>query len=236
MAHIREGRREEWRRLSSSHLYVQNGAWNYQKMEFRILPPLCNPGSALVWGVGMCCKERGGGGGGRQQGASDYLPSASRRTEVDWVQFWIYLLSFLSADFLDCCVADQVIITISGDRFCAYNLQLSACDFAISVSVIAFLICLVFLVKDLMMVIVDFSQALRVWWCIYGCTYVLENVWTCPPCALIQLQLKTWCIYSPRPTRRNTLFPVSRLSLSTALQVGRSAYTAYYDEATPIFP
>ena len=60
------------------------------------------------------------------------------------------------------CVADQVVFEFNGDRLCAYNNQLSACNFAIAVGVIAFLICLVFLVKDFMMVIVDFSQALRV--------------------------------------------------------------------------
>ena len=91
------------------------------------------------------------------------------------------------------CVADQVVITISGDRFCAYNLQLSACDFAISVGVIAFLICLVFLVKDFMMVIVDFSQALRVWW-LYLAALSLN---VSALCIHVQLQLKTWCIYSP---------------------------------------
>lgn len=51
------------------------------------------------------------------------------------------------------------------EKVCGYNGVAACCNFAIAVGVIAFLICLAFLVKDFMMVIVDFSQAMQVKWC-----------------------------------------------------------------------
>jgi hypothetical protein len=60
------------------------------------------------------------------------------------------------------CVSDQVLVTVNGQTGCFYNANNDACNFAVAVGVIAFLICLVFLVKDFVMVIVDFSQAMKV--------------------------------------------------------------------------
>lgn len=61
------------------------------------------------------------------------------------------------------CVSDQVsgVIVIGGRVDCAYNGS-NACSFAVAVGVIAFLICLVFLVKDIFMVIIDFTAAMKV--------------------------------------------------------------------------
>ena len=47
------------------------------------------------------------------------------------------------------------------DSMCLYNGS-NACSFALAIGVLAFLICLVFLVKDVMMVVVDFSGAVLV--------------------------------------------------------------------------
>ena len=54
----------------------------------------------------------------------------------------------------------KIIVTHSAEAVLRF--PPSPCNFAIAVGVIAFLICLVFLVKDFLMVIVDFSQALKV--------------------------------------------------------------------------
>ena len=54
------------------------------------------------------------------------------------------------------CVSDQVLVTspFGGDSFCAYNLS-SACNFAVAIGVISFLICLALLVKDVMIIFVS---------------------------------------------------------------------------------
>ena len=44
---------------------------------------------------------------------------------------------------------------------CGYNLS-NACSFAIAVGVIAFLLCLTFLVKDVLFVIIDYSDTIVV--------------------------------------------------------------------------
>ena len=44
---------------------------------------------------------------------------------------------------------------------CTYNGS-NACDFAIAVGVIGFLFCLAFLVKDVMLVVIDYSNSLAV--------------------------------------------------------------------------
>ena len=59
------------------------------------------------------------------------------------------------------CITDKVYIEIEDQDRCGYN-DSSACSFAVAIGVIAFLLCLVFLVKDVLYVIVDFSQALKV--------------------------------------------------------------------------
>ena len=48
-------------------------------------------------------------------------------------------------------------------RICAYNGS-NACSFAIAVGVIAFLLCLTFLVKDVLFVIIDYSDTIVVSW------------------------------------------------------------------------
>jgi hypothetical protein len=56
------------------------------------------------------------------------------------------------------CVADQ----LSDGRSCLYNAGSNACSFAIAVGVIAFLLCLTFLVKDVLFVIIDYSDTIVV--------------------------------------------------------------------------
>lgn len=52
------------------------------------------------------------------------------------------------------CVADKVNDSTFGCLYYASN----ACGFAIAVGVIAFLLCLVFLVKDVLYVVIDYSD------------------------------------------------------------------------------
>ena len=65
------------------------------------------------------------------------------------------------------CVSDQLLnvgVSRGGDFVgigCGYNLS-NACSFAIAVGVIAFLLCLTFLVKDVLFVIIDYSDTLVV--------------------------------------------------------------------------
>ena len=60
------------------------------------------------------------------------------------------------------CVADKVIFRVTGfPSTCLYN-QSSACSFAIAVGVIGFLIFIVFLVKDILYIILDFSDGILV--------------------------------------------------------------------------
>ena len=53
------------------------------------------------------------------------------------------------------CVANQLIGPGGG---CAYNGNSDCCNFAIAVGVLGFLLCLAFLVKDVLYVIVDYSN------------------------------------------------------------------------------
>ncbi len=55
------------------------------------------------------------------------------------------------------CVADQVLYTAGTLEFCYYN-NYSACSFAIAVGVIGFLLSLAFIVKDILIVIIDYSD------------------------------------------------------------------------------
>ena len=65
------------------------------------------------------------------------------------------------------CVSDQLLnIGVSRNGVligigCGYNLS-NACSFAIAVGVIAFLLCLTFLVKDVLFVIIDYSDTIVV--------------------------------------------------------------------------
>ena len=61
------------------------------------------------------------------------------------------------------CVSDEVSVTDRNGDVCYYNGS-NACSFAVAVGVIAFLMCLVFLVKDFFMVIIDFTAAMKVSW------------------------------------------------------------------------
>ena len=71
------------------------------------------------------------------------------------------------------CVSDQL-LNVAVNRGggvvsvgCGYNLS-NACSFAIAVGVIAFLLCLTFLVKDVLFVIIDYSDTIVV--CTCTCT------------------------------------------------------------------
>lgn len=47
------------------------------------------------------------------------------------------------------------------NRYCLYNGS-GACNYALAIGVLAFLICIVFILKDVIMVLVDFSGAIIV--------------------------------------------------------------------------
>ena len=53
-------------------------------------------------------------------------------------------------------MSDKGIARFSGGNVCLYN-NSGACNYAIGIGVIAFLICIAFLFKDVAMVVVDFS-------------------------------------------------------------------------------
>ena len=57
-------------------------------------------------------------------------------------------------------MADKGYITV-GDQICLYN-QSGACSYALAIGVLAFLLCIVFLIKDVMMVVIDFSGSIIV--------------------------------------------------------------------------
>ena len=50
---------------------------------------------------------------------------------------------------------------------CGYNGNSDCCNFAIAVGVLGFLLCLVFLVKDVLYVIVDYSDNIVVSWYVH---------------------------------------------------------------------
>ena len=62
------------------------------------------------------------------------------------------------------CVADQVYQDTPVGRVCLYGNDSNACSFAIAVGVIVFLLCLTFLVKDVLFVIIDYSDTIVVSW------------------------------------------------------------------------
>ena len=70
------------------------------------------------------------------------------------------------------CVSDQLLnVTIISSSVagtgCGYHLS-NACSFAIAVGVIAFLLCLTFLVKDVLFVIIDYSDTIVVCTCTFS--------------------------------------------------------------------
>ena len=62
------------------------------------------------------------------------------------------------------CVADKVVIKAAGLSICAYNLDKNCCNFAIAIGVLAFILCLVFLMKDVLYNVLDFSDNVTVSW------------------------------------------------------------------------
>ena len=62
------------------------------------------------------------------------------------------------------CISDKVDGEIGGRDVCYYNYSnnSNACSFGVAVGVIGFLFCLIFLVKDVLYVVVDFSNNLMV--------------------------------------------------------------------------
>ena len=53
-------------------------------------------------------------------------------------------------------MSDKGFLKVGDQRLCWYN-NSGACNYAIGIGVIAFLICIAFLFKDVAMVVVDFS-------------------------------------------------------------------------------
>ena len=58
-------------------------------------------------------------------------------------------------------MADKGYLKSPGDRTCWYNAS-GACSYALAIGVLAFLLCIVFLIKDVMMVVIDFSGSIIV--------------------------------------------------------------------------
>ena len=78
------------------------------------------------------------------------------------------------------CVSDQA--DLGGD--CQGYSFSDACSFAVAVGVIAFLICLVLLIKDIVLIIVDFSEAIKVSLvvegeAIYCASHVYNGIYIC---------------------------------------------------------
>ena len=64
------------------------------------------------------------------------------------------------------CVADQLFGTVGGIDICYYGENGNACSFAIAVGVIGFLLSLAFIVKDVLYIIIDYSDSTVVSPCI----------------------------------------------------------------------
>ncbi len=56
------------------------------------------------------------------------------------------------------CVADQVLYNNGVIETCYYSDNYNACSFAIAVGVIGFLLCMAFIVKDILIVVIDYSD------------------------------------------------------------------------------
>lgn len=59
------------------------------------------------------------------------------------------------------CIADKLDVSINGHGVCLYN-ESNACSFGVTIGVLGFLMCLAFLVKDVLYVVIDFSNNLTV--------------------------------------------------------------------------
>ena len=59
------------------------------------------------------------------------------------------------------CIADKVDVENNNQDICYYN-ESNACSFGIAIGVVGFLMCLVFLVKDVLYVVIDFSNSVQV--------------------------------------------------------------------------
>ena len=80
---------------------------------------------------------------------SKYLVSALQESAA----LMVCLVSFqLFSIIVVSCVSDRVIYKLNGVTVCAYN-DSNACNFSIAIAIMAFLICLVFLIKDVAVVI-----------------------------------------------------------------------------------
>lgn len=58
-------------------------------------------------------------------------------------------------------MADKGYSPNGGDQTCLYDGS-GACSYALAIGVLAFLLCIVFLIKDVMMVVIDFSGSIIV--------------------------------------------------------------------------
>ena len=67
------------------------------------------------------------------------------------------------------CVADKVLIPVgNGLDTCYYAANYNACSFAIAVGVIGFLLSLAFIAKDILYIVIDYSENPVVSLCIYN--------------------------------------------------------------------
>ncbi|KAL5473564.1 hypothetical protein EMCRGX_G028057 [Ephydatia muelleri] len=71
---------------------------------------------------------------------------------------YIRLVGLLCSIIVFGCVADKVVFKSAGSSFCLYNLDNNCCNFAIAIGVLAFILCLVFLMKDVLYNVLDFSD------------------------------------------------------------------------------
>lgn len=72
------------------------------------------------------------------------------------------------------CIADKLDVSINGHGVCLYN-RSNACSFGVTIGVLGFLMCLAFLVKDVLYVVIDFSNNLTVSLSTYR--YITQCVW-----------------------------------------------------------
>ena len=56
------------------------------------------------------------------------------------------------------CISNKVNVDLSGTNFCLYNFS-TACNFGITIGVIGFVMCLAFLLKDVLFAVIDFSTS-----------------------------------------------------------------------------
>lgn len=69
---------------------------------------------------------------------------------------YLRLVGILFSIIVFGCMSDKGFLKVGDQRLCWYN-NSGACNYAIGIGVIAFLICIAFLFKDVAMVVVDFS-------------------------------------------------------------------------------